>query len=61
MSEQTLEFESERSFHKLYGEDPENLRIIENSLGLRVVARGNILMMEGEERKSVNAKSFLNF
>ena len=47
MSEKTLEFDSERQFHKLYFEDPDNLKLIEKSLGLNLVARGNVLRMEG--------------
>ena len=47
MSEKTLEFDSERQFHKLYCEDPDNLKLIEKSLGLNLVARGNVLRMEG--------------
>jgi phosphate starvation-inducible PhoH-like protein len=48
--EQKLEFESERYFHKLYGENPEHLKLIENALSLSLVARSNILRMEGEHR-----------
>ena len=47
MSEKTLEFDSERQFHKLYFENPDNLKLIEKSLGLNLVARGNVLRMEG--------------
>ena len=50
MSEQTLEFESERQFHMLYGENPDHLKKVEASLGLKIVARGNALKMEGEIR-----------
>ena len=49
MSEQTLKFESERHFHQLYGENPDNLQEIEKILGLCVVARGDLLKMEGDE------------
>ncbi len=50
MSEQTLKFESERHFHQLYGENPDNLKEIEKILGLCVVARGDLLKMEGDEK-----------
>jgi len=50
MSEQTLQFESERHFHQLYGENPENLQKTEKILGLKIVARGDLLKMEGEEK-----------
>ena len=50
MSEQTLQFESERHFHQLYGENPDNLQEIEKILGLCVVARGDLLRMEGDEK-----------
>ena len=49
MSEQTVEFESERSFHKLYCENPENLKLVEESFGMSVIARGNVLKMMGSE------------
>ena len=50
MSEQTLQFESERHFHQLYGENPDNLKEIEKILRLCVVARGDLLKMEGDEK-----------
>ncbi len=50
MSEQTLQFESERHFHQLYGENPDNLQEIEKILGLCVVARGDLLKLEGDEK-----------
>ena len=53
MSEKALEFKSERDFHKLYCEAPENLKAIEKSLGVNLVARGNLLKMNGSE-KSLN-------
>ena len=53
MSEKVLEFKSERDFHKLYCETPENLKAIEKSLDVNLVARGNLLKMSGGE-KSLN-------
>lgn len=53
MAESTLEFDSERDFHKLYEEKPKNLRSIEKSLSVHLVARGSSLQISGEE-KSVN-------
>ena len=53
MSEKALEFKSERDFHKLYCEAPENLKAIEKSLDVILVARGNLLKMNGSE-KSLN-------
>ena len=53
MSEKVLEFKSERDFHKLYCEAPENLKAIEKSLDVILVARGNLLKMNGSE-KSLN-------
>ncbi|MDA7757105.1 PhoH family protein [Opitutales bacterium] len=49
MIEQKLEFESERYFHKLYGEKPEHLKLIENAFGISLVARSNILLMSGDQ------------
>ena len=48
MPDRSIEFESERQFHKLYGEKPESLQSVESTLGVKVVARGNLLHMEGE-------------
>ena len=56
MSEKTLEFDSERQFHKLYLENPENLKLIEKSLGLNLVARGNVLRMEGSTESLTQCK-----
>ena len=53
MTEYTFEFDSERDFHKLYEEKPKNLRSIEKSLGVHLVARGSTLQITGEEH-SVN-------
>lgn len=49
MAEKILEFESERQFHKLYCESPENLRLAEEKLGTRLIARGCNLTIEGNE------------
>ena len=48
MPDRSIEFESERQFHRLYGENPENLLAVEKSLAVKVVARGNLLHLEGE-------------
>ena len=53
MAESTLEFDSERDFHKLYEEKPKNLRSIEKSLNVHLVARGSSLQISGDE-KGVN-------
>ena len=47
MAERTLEFDSEREFHKLYEEKPGNLKSIEEKLGLILVARGSSLQIHG--------------
>ena len=63
MSEHTIEFESERDFHKLYCEDPDNLRKLEELFGLRIVARGSILKVNGMllQLKNVrNCSHYLN-
>ena len=56
MPDRSIEFESERQFHRLYGEDPENLLAVEKSLAVKVVARGNILQLEGEKVAVVGGK-----
>ena len=50
MAESTLEFDSERDFHKLYEEKPKNLRSIEKSLSVHLVARGSSLQISGDEQ-----------
>jgi phosphate starvation-inducible PhoH-like protein len=50
MAESTLEFDSERDFHKLYEEKPKNLRSIEKSLRVHLVARGSSLQISGDEQ-----------
>lgn len=50
MSFTEIEFESERFLHTLYGESPENLRLVENVLGATLVARGGVLRIEGDEK-----------
>ena len=50
MTKKTLEFDSEREFHKLYAEEPKNLQLMEESLGCKVVARGICLTLEGKEQ-----------
>ena len=48
MPDRSIEFESERQFHKLYGEDPENLLTAEKAFGVKIVARGNLLHIQGD-------------
>ena len=48
MSVKEIEFESERFLHKLYGENPENLRLVEDVLNVSLLARGGSLCMEGD-------------
>ena len=50
MPESTLEFESEREFHKLYDEKPKNLALVEKILGVSLVARGTTLKISGDEK-----------
>lgn len=47
MAERTLEFDSEREFHKLYDENLKNLKSIEQILSVSLVARGSSLQMRG--------------
>ena len=60
MPDRTIEFESERLFHKLYGEDPSNLIAVEKALDLKLVARGNLLWMEGEEKSLLLGQEFFS-
>jgi len=48
MPNRSIEFESERQYHRLYCESPENLIACEKTLGVTLVARGNLLHMEGD-------------
>jgi phosphate starvation-inducible PhoH-like protein len=58
MAKKTLEFESERDFHKLYSEDPKNLQQMEKSLGCKVVARGGSLILEGSSVSIEQSETF---
>lgn len=60
MPDRTIEFESERLFHRLYGEDPNNLIAVEKALDLKLVARGNLLWMEGEEKSLLLGQEFFS-
>lgn len=50
MDERTLEFDSEREFHKLYDENLKNLKSIEQILSVSLVARGSSLQMRGNNK-----------
>jgi phosphate starvation-inducible protein PhoH and related proteins len=50
MAERTLEFDSEREFHKLYDEKPSNLTSIEQIFSVNLVARGCSLQMRGNDQ-----------
>ena len=58
MPSRSIEFESERQFHKLYCENPEHLLSIEKALGVKIIARGNLLQMEGEGKPLDRAEEF---
>ncbi len=58
MPSRSIEFESERQFHKLYCENPEHLLSIEKALGVKIIARGNLLQMEGEGEPLGRAEEF---
>ena len=58
MPSRSIEFESERQFHKLYCENPEHLLSIEKALGVKIIARGNLLQMEGEGEPLDRAEEF---
>ena len=56
----TIEFESEREFHRLYCENPKNLKKIETSLNLQMVARGNFLKISGEDSAVKKCEEFFS-
>jgi phosphate starvation-inducible PhoH-like protein len=58
MPSRSIEFESERQLHKLYGENPDNLLTIEKSTDVKIVARGNILRLEGDPLKMDRCEEF---
>ena len=58
MTQRTLDFESEREFHKLYAEDPRNLQQMEKALECKVVARGTSLSLEGADHAVDQAEVF---
>ena len=55
-----IEFESERFLHRLYAEDPANLRVVESSLGIALVARGGTLRIEGDEEPIRRCEEFFD-
>jgi phosphate starvation-inducible protein PhoH and related proteins len=58
MAKNTLEFESERDFHRLYSEDPKNLQQMEKALDCKVVARGCTLTLEGSPESIEHGELF---
>jgi len=60
MEEQTIDFNSERDFHKLYGEDPKNLVFVEKKLGVSLVARGSKLQISGSVDGVKNCEKFFS-
>ena len=56
----TIEFQSEREFHSLYCENPKNLKKIETSLNLQMVARGNFLKISGEDSAVKKCEEFFS-
>ena len=60
MAESILEFESEREFHKLYNEKPKNLKLVEEVLGVNLVARGTSLKMSGDEQNLARCKELFS-
>ena len=56
----TIEFQSEREFHSLYCENPKNLKKIETSLNLQMVARGNFLKISGEDSSVKKCEEFFS-
>ena len=60
MPSQTLEFETERDFHRLYGEKPESLLAFEKKIGLKAVARGSQLHLEGDADKIEQGAEFFS-
>jgi len=60
MPSKTLEFETERDFHRLYGEKPESLLAFEKKIGLKAVARGGQLHLEGDADKIEQGAEFFS-
>ncbi len=58
MPSKTIEFDSERELHRLYGEKPDNLLALERKLNLQAVARGNELHLQGEVDQVEQAGEF---
>ena len=58
MPSKTLEFETERDFHRLYGEKPENIQAFEKETGLKAVARGGQLHLDGDAEKIEQGAEF---
>ncbi len=60
MAKLVIDFESEREFHSLYEEKPDNLKIIEKELGVNLVARGVSLQISGDKKEIENCKEFFS-
>src|SRR5574337_317817 len=55
----TLTIENERSLPSLYGDLDKNLRLIENTYGEMVNARGNRIQIEGDEKAVAKAEHLI--
>lgn len=52
----SLTIQNERSLPSLYGDLDKNLRLIENTYGVNVHARGNRIQIEGDEKSVANVE-----
>jgi len=60
-SSKTLQFASARHLSQLYCGRPDNLALVEKSLGAAVATRDDWLKLDGEEAAVARAESFFNF
>ena len=56
MPTETLHFDNARKAQSLYANEPKNLRLLEDLLSLRVVAREDWISLEGEQTGIDRAK-----
>lgn len=61
MAEKTLTFQNPRALSALYGDKPENLRLIEEALGVTLVTREEWIQIQGEEDQIEKAELLFNF
>ncbi len=61
MATKTLTYQNPRVLSQLYGGKPENLKLVENTLGVSLVTREEWIQIEGEEEQVKKTELLFNF